>query len=592
MIQVSSSANKRQQYKQNMILNENVAQEIFPEWIPRQNEVELLTHFSNTITLLSDNIEFENKSFKQNGEFIAPNHDTLAFVFLQGGKGADSKGAWSGAYSVAWTNPVYGWQVDDNVDYKTQYYPRISNDNDLIFQAGANGNPSSFGDKVSVNGGLGAPYTLAVKKKYRQWDIHGKASSWDLGSGRWRYGLNETQTITNVAVSESDTLKGAKGEIALKVLWLKANERVSVNVGSGGIVDISYCVFKSGDKKVSNIPYSKNDITQEIPLQPKVSINANPTSLEMLIDETKQISLSANADDITYDENKNLQIQEVSRNTDKEVLTLTLNITAKKAGITNLRIKAKDKSLLFPIQINQNQTNLIATPTSLNLVINQSDTIKILTNAKDYDYSLDNEIAQIQKDSNTLTIKALNVGSANLLITSQVEFTQAKQISIPIQIKEAINIIPPSQEEEATKLEPLKAYFTKDKYTDQTYNTLYSYDLLLQDLYNKYKNEERGEEVINQAKAKYLNDEFYKTLSNSYDSIKFTPLMYYFIIDDRTLFGKDEVIDTQDYNCSFNYSLIDSKNEVELIAWYDSLVEDILKNFEYFCENYANKLIG
>ena len=67
-------------------------------------------------------------------------------------------------------------------------------------------------------------------QNYRTWTVRGWASSWDWGSGQYRY-RSETQEVQLSSGAYDGELVGTSGEIKFGVFTLAPNEVVNISVG-------------------------------------------------------------------------------------------------------------------------------------------------------------------------------------------------------------------------------------------------------------------------------------------------------------------------------------------------------------------------
>ena len=314
-IQVSTIAKPRDEYTSKFQLNTEVKQ----EWIPKKPSVIKKLKFENDVSLNTDEYCPVYKSYTSNDTFIAGKKGCVVFVLCVGGSGygTDTK-SWGGYYGAGWSDPVGGWQIDDNVDYKTQLYDKVLKRRDYKHNPpiDSTATPSSFGKYLSANAGLNiAENTITQYQNYRTWNIRGWASIWDWGSGQYRH-RSETQNVRLSSGSYDGDLRGSSGEVKFGIFTLKPNEVVSISVGEGfvkGHVDVVYFELRNGNDEAIEKPSNPNDVTNKIPLpNPKppvtptppttipLSLALNPSSVELEIGSTENIEIITNATSWTY----------------------------------------------------------------------------------------------------------------------------------------------------------------------------------------------------------------------------------------------------------------------------------------------------
>lgn len=258
-IQVSTIAEKRDQYTQQF--EENSKKEY--TWIKREPQVAFIEKFVNEFLTHSkaSRAVFKHICFRQNGKFIAPKEGTIAIVFMQGGRGGDTTDyGWDSVWQrVGFIEPPGGINPNDNPfkEYRYGPYREYSNILNWVTLDGLQGNPSSFGDKMSVHGGLGSGKGATDKRQVQSiigWK--GKNSSWDWGDLKY---TTTTRSFEQSLATKNLILHGLVGQIKLGFFRLQPNEEVEVIVGSGGAVDVSYLQIEIGEN---------NDITAHIPTIP------------------------------------------------------------------------------------------------------------------------------------------------------------------------------------------------------------------------------------------------------------------------------------------------------------------------------------
>ena len=256
-IQVSTIAEKRDQYTQQF--EENSKKEY--TWIKREPQVAFIEKFVNEFLTHSkaSRAVFKHICFRQNGKFIAPKEGTIAIVFMQGGRGGDTTDyGWDSVWQrVGFIEPPNGVGSNPFKEYQYGPYREYSNILNWVTLDGLQGNPSSFGDKMSVHGGLGSGKGATDKRQVQSiigWK--GKNSSWDWGDLKY---TTTTRSFEQSLATKNLILHGLVGEIKLGFFRLQPNEEVDIIVGSGGAVDVSYIEMDIGEN---------NDITSHIPTIP------------------------------------------------------------------------------------------------------------------------------------------------------------------------------------------------------------------------------------------------------------------------------------------------------------------------------------
>ena len=294
-IQVSTIAEKRDQYTQQF--EENSKKEY--TWIPRQPQVEFIEKFVNEFLTHSkaSRAVFKHICFRQNGKFIAPKEGTIAIVFMQGGRGGDTTDyGWDSVWQrVGFIEPPGGINPNDNPfkEYRYGPYREYSNILNWVTLDGLQGNPSSFGDKMSVHGGLGSGKGATDKRQVQSiigWK--GKNSSWDWGDLKY---TTTTRSFEQSLATKILILHGLVGEIKLGFFKLQPNEEVEVIVGSGGAVDVSYLQIEIGEN---------NDITAHIPTIPNKPQNNAGNQGDTNTDSSQDNNEAANQDNTNTDSNQ------------------------------------------------------------------------------------------------------------------------------------------------------------------------------------------------------------------------------------------------------------------------------------------------
>lgn len=356
-IQVSTIAKPRDEYTSQFKPNT----EIKKEWIPKKPSVDKTLKFENESINPSDYYAPVCKSYRENGIFQAGSNGCVVFVLCVGGHGygTDTKG-FGGAFPVAFTNPVNGWQIRTNathgtgngVDYKFEAHNKSSTQNNYIHNPPENSvvTPSSFGSYLSANAGLSIEAnTITNKQIYRQWLCTGWDGWWAIGDRYQRsYWANETQNVKLSSGSHDGDLLGTNGEIKFGVFKLNPNEVVNISVGEGfvkGHVDIVYFELRNGNDEAITKPSKPNDVTAGIPLPaptpPQVAptpppplpltLGIKPEKLELEIGAKETIEIITNATNYT---------SLMQDDTIASFNEATKEITAKLQGDTMLTIEA------------------------------------------------------------------------------------------------------------------------------------------------------------------------------------------------------------------------------------------------------------
>ena len=370
-IQVSTIAKPRDEYTSQFKPNT----EIKTEWIPKKPSVFKTLKFENESINPSDYYAPVCKSYTENGIFQAGSKGCVVFVLCVGGHGYGTQqktwGEWS---STGWSDPHGGWQTDDNCEHKISIHNKIARRRNYLHKALSQATSSSFGSYLSANAGLSVDNSATRYQIYRQWDMHGWASIWDWGSGRWRYGLNET-TTHNIINNYDGNLVGTSGEIKFGVFKLNPNEVVNISVGEGfvkGHVDIVYFELRNGNDEAITKPSQPNDVTAGIPLPaptpPQVTptpppplpltLGIKPDKLELEVGDTQTIEIITNATSYT----SNMQDDTIASFNEA-----TKEITAKIQGDTMLTIEGiRDNESIrraVAIKVIEKQTIINPTPT-------------------------------------------------------------------------------------------------------------------------------------------------------------------------------------------------------------------------------------
>lgn len=303
-IQVSTIAKPRDEYTSKFVLNSEKKQ----EWIPKKPSVIKKLKFEDDVSLNTDDYCPVYKSYTSNDTFIAGKNGCVVFVLCVGGSGyGTGSKAWGDYYGAGWSDPVGGWRIDDQTDYKTKIYNKVLQRRDYKHNPPANSNvsPTSFGTYLSANAGLNiAQNTITQYQNYRTWTIHGKASAWDWGSGQYRY-RSETQDVRLSSGAYDGNLRGTSGGVKFGIFTLKPNEVVSISVGQGfvkGHVDLVYFELRNANGEVLEKPSQPNNVTENIPLpKPKpLSLALNPSEVELEIGSTENIEIITNATSWIY----------------------------------------------------------------------------------------------------------------------------------------------------------------------------------------------------------------------------------------------------------------------------------------------------
>lgn len=374
-IQVSTIAKPRDEYTSQFKPNT----EIKTEWIPRKPSVFKTLKFENESVNPSDYYAPVCKSYTENGIFQAGSKGCVVFVLCVGGHGYGTlSGRWSGYYQWTWSDPVRGWQTDDQTDNRTQFYNKRLRRQDFVHRAdGAVAHPSSFGRYLSANAGLSIQDTTTRYELLRTWTIRGWASGLDWGSGQIRE-RQEQQWITTSSGEFNGNLVGTSGEIKFGVFKLNPNEVVNISVGKGfikGHVDIVYFELRNGNDEAITKPSQPNDVIAGIPLPaptppppPQVTptpptplpltLGIKPDKLELEVGATQTIEIITNATSYT----SNMQDDTIASFNEA-----TKEITAKIQGDTMLTIEGiRDNESIrraVAIKVIEKQTIINPTPT-------------------------------------------------------------------------------------------------------------------------------------------------------------------------------------------------------------------------------------
>lgn len=369
-IQVSTIAKPRDGYTSQFKPNT----EIKTEWIPKKPSVFKTLKFENESINPSDYYAPVCKSYRENGIFQAGDNGCVVFVLCVGGHGYGTlSGRWSGYYEWTWSDPVRGWQTDDQTHHRTQFYNKRLRRQDFVHRAdGAVAHPSSFGRYLSANAGLSIQDTTTRYELFRTWTIRGWASSWDWGSGQIRE-RQEQQWITTSSGEFNGNLVGTSGEIKFGVFKLNPNEVVNISVGSGAIkghVDIVYFELRNGNDEAITKPSQPNDVIAGIPLPaptpPQVTptpptplpltLGIKPDKLELEVGATQTIEIITNATSYT---------SLMQDDTIASFNEATKEITAKIQGDTMLTIEGirDNESIRRAVAIKVIEKQVIINPT-------------------------------------------------------------------------------------------------------------------------------------------------------------------------------------------------------------------------------------
>lgn len=372
-IQVSTIAKPRDEYTSQFKPNT----EIKTEWIPKKPSVFKTLKFENESVNPSDYYAPVCKSYTKNGIFQAGSNGCVVFVLCVGGHGYGTlSGRWSGYYEWTWSDPVRGWQTDDQTDTRTQFYDKRLRRQDFVHRAdGAVAHPSSFGRYLSANAGLSIQDTTTRYELLRTWTIRGWASGWDWGSGQIRE-RQEQQWITTSSGEFNGNLVGTSGEIKFGVFKLNPNEVVNISVGSGAIkghVDIVYFELRNGNDETITKPSQPNDVIAGIPLPaptppppPQVTptpptplpltLGIKPDKLELEVGDTQTIEIITNATSYT----SNMQDDTIASFNEA-----TKEITANLQGDTMLTIEGirDNESIRRAVAIKVIEKQVITNPT-------------------------------------------------------------------------------------------------------------------------------------------------------------------------------------------------------------------------------------
>lgn len=381
-IQVSTIAKPRDEYTSQFKPNT----EIKTEWIPRKPSVFKTLKFENESVNPSDYYAPVCKSYRENGIFQAGDNGCVVFVLCVGGHGygTDTKG-FGGAFPVAFTNPVGGWQIRTNashgvgngVNHKFEAHNKSSTQNNYIHNPPASvASPSTFGSYLSSNAGLSIEAnTITNKQIYRQWLCTGWDGWWAIGDRYKRsYWANETQNVKLSSGAYDGDLLGTSGEIKFGVFKLNPNEVVNISVGEGfikGHVDIVYFELRNGNDEAITKPSQPNDVIAGIPLPaptpPQVTptpppplpltLGIKPDKLELEVGATQTIEIITNATSYT----SNMQDDTIASFNEA-----TKEITANLQGDTMLTIEGiRDNESIrraVAIKVIEKQTIINPTP--------------------------------------------------------------------------------------------------------------------------------------------------------------------------------------------------------------------------------------
>ena len=383
-IQVSTIAKPRDEYTSMFQPNTETKQ----EWIPKKPSVFKKLKFENDVSLNTDDYCPVYKSYTSNDTFVASKNGCVVFVLCVGGSGygTDTKG-FGNYYDSGWSDPVGGWQIDDNTDYKTQLYNKRLQRRDYNHNPPTNSvvTPSSFGKYLSANAGLSiANNTTTMYQNYRTWNIRGWASIWDWGEGQYR-SRSETQNIKLSSGNYDGNLVGTSGEAKFGIFTLKPNEVVSISVGEGfikGHVDVVYFELRNSNNETLQTPSKPNDVTNGIPLpnpnppttNPPViplTLSLNPAKIELEIGSAETIEIITNANSWTFSIDDTIaSFDEAS----KEISAIAkgdtmLTIEGERDGETISRavaIKVIEKQVVTPTPTPPTQPQLPQLPKQIN----------------------------------------------------------------------------------------------------------------------------------------------------------------------------------------------------------------------------------
>ncbi|EMZ37266.1 hypothetical protein LS77_008655 [Helicobacter bilis] len=380
-IQVSTIAKPRDEYTSQFKPNT----EIKTEWIPKKPSVFKTLKFENESVNPSDYYAPVCKSYTEKGIFQAGDNGCVVFVLCVGGHGygTDTKG-FGGAFPVAFTNPVGGWQIRTNashgvgngVNHKFEAHNKSSTQNNYIHNPPVSvASPSTFGSYLSSNAGLSIEAnTITNKQIYRQWLCTGWDGWWAIGDRYKRsYWANETQNVKLSSGAYDGDLLGTSGEIKFGVFKLNPNEVVNISVGEGfvkGHVDIVYFELRNGNDEAITKPSQPNDVTAGIPLPaptpPQVTptpppplpltLGIKPDKLELEVGATQTIEIITNATSYT----SNMQDDTIASFNEA-----TKEITAKIQGDTMLTIEGirDNESIRRAVAIKVIEKQVIINPT-------------------------------------------------------------------------------------------------------------------------------------------------------------------------------------------------------------------------------------
>ena len=345
-IQVSTIAKPRDEYTSNFTPNTNEKD----EWIPKKPSIFKTLKFEGENELFTDYYKPICKTFTESENFIAPKNGCLAFVLVVGGHGYGSETKeWGEWYNSAWTDPIGGWQMDDNCEYKVSIYNKISRDRLYLHNSINKSSPSSFGVYLSANAGLNIENSATQYQRYREWRMHGWASAMDWGKGQYRH---RSETTTHNVVNNYDgILQGNSGEVKFGIFTLAPNEIVTITIGDGvikGHVDLVYFELVNGKGEAIEKP-TQNDVTLDIVLpKPKPT----PLPLTPLTPAKKNIKIITTPSEISLAKglSEAIKIETNAKSYEANIVDSTIaeydkdkgEIKALNIGTTLLKIIAKE----------------------------------------------------------------------------------------------------------------------------------------------------------------------------------------------------------------------------------------------------------
>lgn len=493
-IQVSTTAKPRDEYTSQFKLNTEVKK----EWIPKKPTIDEKLKIENIISLNIDDYAPVYKSYTSNDTFQAGNKGCVVFVLVVGGSGYGTKSKrWSNFYADGWSNPVGGWQIDDNTDHKTQIYNKSQQRKDFVHRAdGFVAEPSSFGKYLSANAGISIADTTTKFTRYRTWTIKGWASGWDWGSGQIR-NRSETQDIKLSSGQFDGDLLGTSGEVKFGIFTLKPNEVVNISVGSGAVnghVDLVYFELRNGNDEVITKPSKPNDVTVGITL-PKPNIPQKPTqniipldliikpnTLELQEGSKKQIEIITNATSFTSQINNTIAsfdeaTKEVTAKAKGDTMLIIDAVRDKETIRRAINIKVIEKVIIKP-NLPQQTTQI---PKSINFTSLLPNLQTMNTEQLAYMYVIGfvwNEIFKAAQNDNSMTVLHTNISETkkkelqDLYDTQRINYIQKKALigyasSGYAALANHISVYPFMQNKDETHLQLLESLIVEKESIEQ-----------------------------------------------------------------------------------------------------------------------------